>query len=81
MSVTLSSLPGKFKCSLFFCLGGITPNYSLTGPNNTIYIYIYIYIYVYIYILSSTDRSVLFYQNFFSVARQARFPKLGLNTD
>ena len=37
MSVTLSSLPGKFKCSLlnvFFCPGGITPNYGLTGPNN-----------------------------------------------
>ena len=40
--------PGKFKCSLlnvfFFCPDGITPNSSLTGPNNTIYIYIYIYI-------------------------------------
>ena len=46
MSVTLSSLPGQFKCSLlndFFCLDGITPNSGLTGSNNT-YIYIYIYI-------------------------------------
>ena len=60
MSVTLSTLPGKFKCSLndFFCPDGINPNFGLTGPNNTIYIYIYIYIYmcvcvcvcVYIYI-------------------------------
>ena len=48
MSVTLSSLPGKFKCSLlnvFFCPDGITPNSGLTGPNHT-YIYIYIYIVV-----------------------------------
>ena len=51
MSVTLSSLPGKFKCSLFFfCLDIITPNSGLTRPNNTISIYLYIYI------LSSTDR-------------------------
>ena len=44
MSVTLSSLPGKFKCPLLnvFCPDGITPNSGLTGPNN-IYIYIYIY--------------------------------------
>ena len=51
MSVTLSSLPGKFKCSLLnviFCPDGITPNSGLTGPNNT-YIYIYIYIYTHIY--------------------------------
>ena len=44
MSVTLSSLPGKFKCSLlkvFFCPDGITPNSGLTGPNNT-YVYIYV---------------------------------------
>ena len=43
MSVTLSSLSGKFKCSLLngiFCPDGITPNSGLTGPNNT-YIYIY----------------------------------------
>ena len=43
MSVTLSSLPGKFKCSLlnvFFCPDGITPNSGLTGLNNTLYIYI-----------------------------------------
>ena len=32
MSVTLSSLPEKFKCS---CSDGITPNFGLTGPNNT----------------------------------------------
>ena len=41
----LSSLPGKFKCSVFewfSCPEGITPNSGLTGPNNT-YIYIYIY--------------------------------------
>ena len=42
MSVTLSTLPGKFKCSLLnglfgFCPDGITPNSGLTGPNNTIY--------------------------------------------
>ena len=45
MSVTLSSLPGKFKCSLLnvFCPEGISPNSGLTRPNN-IYIYIYIYI-------------------------------------
>ena len=44
MSVTLSSLPGKFKCSLlncFFCPDGITPNSGLTGANN-IYIIIII---------------------------------------
>ena len=38
MSVTLNSLPGKFKCSLlnvFFCPDGITLNSGLTGPNNT----------------------------------------------
>ena len=43
MSVILSSLPGKFKCSLLngvFCPDGITPNSGLTEPNNT-YIYIY----------------------------------------
>ena len=48
MSITLSSLPGKFKCSLlnaFFYPDGITPNSGLTGQNNT-YIYIYIYIYI-----------------------------------
>ena len=47
MSVTLSSLPGKFKCSLLndFCPDEITPNSGLTGLNNT-YIYIYIYIYI-----------------------------------
>ena len=54
MSVTLSSLPGKCKCSLlnfffFFCPDGITPNSGLTGPKNTnIYIYIYINVYIYI---------------------------------
>ena len=45
--ITLSSLPGKFKCSAFewfSCLEGISPSSCLTGPNNTIYIYIYIYI-------------------------------------
>ena len=43
MSVTLSSLPGKFKCSLLngFCPDGITPNSGLTGLNN-IYIYIFL---------------------------------------
>ena len=49
MSVTLSSLQGKFKCLLlnvFFFPDGITPNSSLTGPNNT-YIYIYIYLYIF----------------------------------
>ena len=37
MSVILSFLPEKFKCSLlnvFFSPDGITPNSSLTGPNN-----------------------------------------------
>ena len=36
---TLSSLPGKFKCSAlewFSCPEGITPNSGLTGPNNTV---------------------------------------------
>ena len=38
MSLTLSSLPGKFKYSLlnlfffFFCPDGIIPDSSLTGP-------------------------------------------------
>ena len=60
MSVTLSSLPGKFKCSLlnvfffFFCLDGITPNSGLTGPNN---IYTYIYTYIYILVSKVGDRS------------------------
>ena len=37
-SITLSSLPGKFKCSApewFSCPEGITPNSGLTGPNTT----------------------------------------------
>ena len=41
--ITLSSRPGKFKCSVlewFSYPEGITPNSGLTGPNNT-YIYIY----------------------------------------
>ena len=52
MSVTLISLPGKYKCSLlkdFFYPSGITPNSCITGSNNT-YIYIYIYIYTRAYI-------------------------------
>ena len=55
ISVTLSSLPGKFKCSLLnsflvSCPDGITPNTGLTGPN----IYIYIYIYIMIIVLKKT---------------------------
>ena len=34
-----------FTVECFFSPDGITPNSSLTGPNNT-YIYIYIYIYM-----------------------------------
>ena len=51
MSVTLSSLPGKFKYSLLnvFCPDGITLNAGLTGPNNAhtpTHPYIHIYIYM-----------------------------------
>ena len=52
MSVTLSSLPGKFKCSLlnvFFCPDGINHNFGLTGPNDIHIIYIYIYIYAHLH--------------------------------
>ena len=68
MSVTLSLLLGKFKCSLlnvFFCPDGITPNSGLTGPNNTIYIYIYISLYIYggvcgtVFILYALSRQTL----------------------
>ena len=43
MSVTLSALPGKLNvhCWIFFCPDGITPNSSLTGPNNTYNVYEY----------------------------------------
>ena len=44
MSVTLSSLPRKFKCSLLN--GFFIPMELLPTPNNT-YIYIYIYIYIF----------------------------------
>ena len=47
--ITLSSPPGKFKCSAhewFSCPEGIIPNSGLTGPKIPIYIYIYIYIYI-----------------------------------
>ena len=69
MLVTLSSLPGKFKCSLlnsFFRPDGITPNSGLTRPNNThtqththihththTHTHTYIYIYIYIYIINT----------------------------
>ena len=56
MSVTLSSLPGKSKCSLFsvfFGPDGITLNSGLTGPNNTC---------IYIYILSSIDTVWLYHK-------------------
>ena len=48
MSVTLSSLPGKFKSSL---LNDFLSwwNYSQLQFNWTEYYYIYIYIYIYIY--------------------------------
>ena len=46
--------------------------------NTFIYIYNIIYIYIYIYIiLSSTDRHCFVLSELFSMARQARFPKLG----
>ena len=59
MSVTLSSLPGKFKRSLlnvFFSPDGITPNSGLTRPNNTIYIYIYICMYVCMYVFKISSQ-------------------------
>ena len=75
MSVTLSSLPGKFKCSLlnFFCPDGITPNSGLTGPNNT-----YIYIYIYIYIDSHPQTDCFVVSQLFSVARHVERLKPGL---
>ena len=55
-SITLSSLPGKFKCSApewFSGPEGITPDSGLIGLNNTIYICIecvYICLYMYVHI-------------------------------
>ena len=61
MSVTLSSLPGKFKWSYlndFFCPDGIIPDAGLTGPNNT-YIYKYIIAcYKYIDKVNSTNKII-----------------------
>ena len=67
--------------NVFFCPDGITPNFGLTGPNNT-YVYIYIYIYThthtYVYVLMNVmDKECLqFFIHLFLFPYKAAYIKI-----